>query len=92
MSSTPNIPERQNNPTHFGGDGLYDSTGVEEAGSLTVSIGEQLDSASRQSVAALQRSASSILDYVRRNPVRVAIGAAGVAALLAAWSRRASRY
>jgi hypothetical protein len=92
MSSTPNFPERSHNPAQSGGDGLYDPAAVEQESSLTVSVQDQLDNASRRSLEAVQRSASSIFDYVRRNPVRVAIGVAGVAALLAAWSRRSSRY
>jgi hypothetical protein len=92
VNSTPDISERPNNPTHSGGDGLYDSPGVEQASSLKVELQEQLDSASRQSLETIRRSANSIFDYIRRNPGRVAIGVAGVAALLAAWSRRANRY
>jgi len=92
MSSTPDLSEQPHNPTQFGGDGLYDSTGVEGATSLTAPVEEQIDSTSRKSLEALQRSANSIFDYVRRNPVGVAVGVAGVAALLAAWSRRANRY
>jgi hypothetical protein len=92
MNSTPNMPEHPHNPTHFGGNGLYDSSGVEQVAPLKEELREQLDSASRQSLESLQRSTNSILDYVRRNPMRVAIGVAGVAALLAAWSRRRTRY
>jgi hypothetical protein len=92
MSSTPDFSERPQGSMNLGDGDLYDSSGVEEATSLTVQGEGQLDESSRQSLAALQRSANSIFDYVRRNPVRVAIGVAGVAALLAAWSRRANRY
>jgi len=84
MNSTANTPTT--------GDELYDSAVVAEASSLTVQVEEQLDEGSRQSMEALQRSTNSIFDYVRRNPVGVTIGVAGVAALLAAWSRRANRH
>ena len=91
MSSTPNFSDSPHNPTQLGDAGLYDSTGVEQETSLSTAVEEQPDSTSRESLEALQRSANSIFDYVRRNPVRVAIGVAGVAALLAAWSKRADR-
>lgn len=96
MSSTPDFSQQQpQRSASFGDDGLYDSSRPEEASPLTVQVQEQLDEGSQRSLEALQRSSSAIFDYVRRNPVRVAIGAAGVAgvaALLAAWSRRANRY
>jgi hypothetical protein len=42
MNATSIPPDRPRNPTHFGGDGLYDKSGVEEATSLEHSMSSLL--------------------------------------------------
>jgi hypothetical protein len=88
MSSTPNPPERPHNPTHFGGEGLYESSGVEEESSLKVQLGDQLDEITRRSLQATQRSAGSMLDVVRSNPIPVLLAVGGLVWLLASRNRR----
>lgn len=94
MSSTPdpNAADRPHNPTHFGGEGLYESTGMEEESSLKVRLGEQLDSATRRSLQMAQSSTNSAVEFVRRNPVPVVLAIAGVALLVAAMSWRRSAH
>jgi hypothetical protein len=42
MNATSIPPDRPRNPTHFGGDGLYDKSGVEEATRLEHSMSSLL--------------------------------------------------
>ena len=86
MSSTPNPPDRPDNPTHFGGEGLYESTGMEQESSLKVRLGDHLDSVTRGSLQMAQRSSTSTLDFIRSNPIPVLLAVGGLAWLLA--SRR----
>jgi hypothetical protein len=86
MSSTPNPPDRPHDPTRFGGEGLYESTGMEQETSLKVRLGDHLDSVTRESMQMAQRSSTSTLDFVRSNPIPVLLAVGGLVWLLA--SRR----
>jgi hypothetical protein len=88
MNSTPNPPERPHNPTHLGGEGLYESTGMEQESSLKVRLGDHLDSVTRESMQMAQRSSSSALDFVRSNPIPVLLALGGLVWLLASRRRR----
>ena len=90
MSSTPNPPDRPHNPTHFGGEGLYESTGMEQESSLKVRLGDHLDSVTRGSLQRAQRSGTSTLDFIRSNPIPVLLAVGGLAWLLASRRRRSS--
>ena len=90
MSSTPNPPDRPHNPTHFGGEGLYESTGMEQESSLKVRLGDHLDSVTRGSLQMAQRSSTSTLDFIRSNPIPVLLAVGGLAWLLASRRRRSS--
>jgi hypothetical protein len=94
MNSTPDALERPRNPTQFGGDGLYDSTGAvehsdaEQGTSLKVQLGEHLDGATRGSLQAAEGSASSIFEFARRHPISILVAVGGIAAIFAALNRR----
>lgn len=90
MSSTPNAPERPHDQTDFGGEGLYESTGMEQESSLKVRLGDHLDSVTRGSLQMAQRSSSSAFDFIRSNPIPVLLAIGGLVWLLG--SRRRSHY
>jgi hypothetical protein len=90
MSANPPETERPHNPTHFGGDGLYESAGNDDSGSLGVTLGDQLDSATRRALLN-ERGASTRDDYARRNRLPLLLVAGGIAALLVALTRRSMR-
>jgi hypothetical protein len=87
-------PERPRDPTHFGGEGLYDN---ENEGSLKVPLDEQLDSATKQSLGGEtdERSGRSqsdaVWDFARRNHVPAVLAVGGVAVLLGMLIRRSTR-
>ena len=91
MSSTPNPPDRPHDPTHFGGEGLYESTGMEQESSLKVQLGDHLDSITRESMQMAPRSSTSTLDFIRSNPIPVLLAVGGLVWLLAS-RRRHSTY
>jgi hypothetical protein len=86
MSSTPNPPDRPHDPTHFGGEGSYESTGMEQESSLKVRLSDHLDRVTRGSMQMAQRSSTSTLDFIRSNPIPMLLAVAGLVWLLA--SRR----
>jgi hypothetical protein len=91
MSSTPNPPDRPHDPTHFGGEGLYESTGMEQESSLKVRLGDHLDSITQESMQMAQRSSNSTMDFIRSNPIPVLLAVGGLVWLLAS-RRRDSTY
>jgi hypothetical protein len=87
MSSNPSDLERPHNPTHFGGEGLYDSAEVESDSSLKVSLGDHLDPSTRRSLASEQRGGFAVSSGgVNRLPLFLALGSA--ACLVAYVARR----
>jgi hypothetical protein len=92
MSSTFTTPEHPNSSTQYGGDGSYDSAGVEKVSSLRVRLGEQLDRASRESLDDWQNSSNSLLNYVRRNPLAAALAIGAIALAVTTLTRRANRH
>ncbi len=88
MNSTSIPPERQGNPTHFGGEGLYESTGTEEATSLKVRLGDHLDSMTQGSLQVARRSTGPMVDVLKQNPLAVALAVAGFVWLLTSQRRR----
>jgi len=95
-SSVP--PERPKNPTHFGGEGLYDadtqrSDGSAMAGdaSLRVPLGEQVDSATKDSLQGAQgTSGRSVWEFAKRNHVPALLAAGGIVWLIVTLLRRSS--
>jgi hypothetical protein len=88
MSSNPPETERPRNPTHFGGEGLYESPS-DDASSLRVSLGDRLDSSTRRELLAERSDAA--LDFARRNWVPLLIAAGGIGLLIGALARRSFR-
>jgi len=89
MSSNPPETERPRNPTHFGGEGLYESQGEDDASSMRVSLGDHLDSATRGEL--LAERADSALDFARRNWLPLLIAVGGIGLLVGALTRRSTR-
>ena len=84
--------ERPQNPTHFGGEGLYDESAVQEAEPLKAPLGEQIDQATRQSIQAVNRTGQTLWNTVRRNPIPVALALGGLAYLFVSMARRSTRH
>jgi hypothetical protein len=89
MSSNPPETERPRNPTHFGGEGLYEAQSDDDASSMRVSLGDHLDSSTRQEL--LAERADSALAFARRNWVPVLIAAGAIGLLVGAFTRRSFR-
>ena len=79
-------PERPTNPTHFGGEGLYDSKPDPAAeandASLKVPLGEQMDDAARESLVSEQTDPRSLWDFARRNHLLTLLAVGGLVWLL----------
>ena len=71
-------------------DDLYDSADASDSTTLKVQLGEHLDSATRRSLQVAQRSSSSALDFLRRNPVPLLIAVGSLVWLVAARNRRST--
>ena len=90
MSSNPPETERPRNPTHFGGEGLYESPGGDEASSMRVRLGDHLDGTTRRELLS-EHPGDAALDFARRNRLPLLVAAGGIAALLFALTRRSLR-
>jgi hypothetical protein len=69
-------PERPVNPTHFGGDGLYEA--------------DAQDAGAGSSQMSSQRSQSALWDFARRNHVPTVLAVGGFVWLLASLVRRST--
>jgi hypothetical protein len=85
-------PERPTNPTHFGGDGLYDSAAqtadTSADASLKVPLSEHLDRATIGSLEVEQRSQGSMWASAKRNHVPALLAVGGLLWLLTTLVRR----
>jgi len=95
MSWNPNATDRSANSTQFGDAGLYDPTNTQEDSSLKVQLGEHLDPQTRSSLESGQSpmtgSLDSMMQFVKRNPIPLALAAGGLVWLLMSGSRRFRR-
>jgi hypothetical protein len=89
MSSNSPGMERPRNPTHFGGDGLYDAPYTEEANPLKLSLSDHLDASTRSLLS--EHSASSTLSVARRNRLPMLFALGGIVWLLVSLTRRSVR-
>lgn len=92
MSPTPNPPERPSNAAHLEGEGLYDSTGMEQESSLKVRLGDHLDSFTRGALQTSQRGNTSALGFIRSNPIPVLLAVGGLVWLFASRRRRSDYW
>ncbi len=98
MNSNAPQTEPSQNATRFGSEGLYDSANVvnsdtdsaSDTSSMRVSLGDYLDDSTRESLLETARP-SSRRDFYKRNWIPLVAGAAGVALLLTALTRRSMR-
>lgn len=74
-----------------GGNGLYSSTDTQEDSSLRVQLGEHLDPSTRGALESgpTTMTPNAIMDFVKRNPVPLALAAGGLLWLLTSrrWRR-----
>jgi hypothetical protein len=91
-------PERPRDPTHFGGEGLYEpladtdkSADRGDDSSLKVALGEQLDAPMTDALGAARSRKDSMWDFARRKHVPALLAAGGVVWLLGVLIRRATR-
>jgi hypothetical protein len=83
-------PERPKNPTHFGGEGLYEAKG--DDASLKVPLGEHVDNATKESLEGEQLPKSgSVWEFARRNHVPALLAAGGIVWLIATLVRKSTR-
>lgn len=87
MSTNSSDLGRPRNPTHFGGEGLYDASSVEDAGPLKVRLGDQMDGATRRSLLA-EGPANSARSFIKRYPVATALALGSIGWLLVSLTRR----
>lgn len=87
MSTNPSESERPHNPTHFGGEGLYEESSVAEAGPLKAPLGDQLDSATRQALESGETT-SSPQSFMQRYRIPTLLVMGAVAGLLVMLARR----
>jgi hypothetical protein len=83
-SSVP--PEQPVNPTHFGGEGLYES----EAGTSGTAGTSAPDNGADPSVKSPQDSQSPLWDFAKRNHVPAVLAVGGVVWLLVSLVRRST--
>jgi hypothetical protein len=87
-------PERPKDPTHFGGEGLYESKAETAEGgqesSLKVPLGEHVQSATRESLAGDQSAQGSVWEFAKRNHVPTLLAVGGIAWLIGALVRRST--
>jgi hypothetical protein len=88
-------PERPKDPTHFGGEGLYgpqaDASATADDDTLKVPLSEHLGSAEQGLAHGNRRPDDSAWAFAKRNHVPALLAIGGIAWLLAALIRRATR-
>jgi hypothetical protein len=87
MNATSIPPERPKNPTHFGGEGLYESAGSGAAPPFDAPPSDPSDLSHRADRAG-KRPTSALLAAVRRNTVPLVIALGGLIWLVASQRRR----
>ena len=90
-------PERPTNPTHFGGEGLYESqsqtaetSDSSNDSSLKVPLVEHVEPATRDSLMHDRTARGSPFDFVKRNRLHTVLAVGGVAWLLWRLVRRST--
>jgi hypothetical protein len=88
-------PERPTNPTHFGGDGLYepkpDTSDIADT-AFKVPLSEHLDGATMGSLEGEQHAEGSLWDFAKRNHVPALVAIGGIVWLLASLVRRSTEH
>jgi hypothetical protein len=91
-------PERPRDPTHFGGEGLYEPLADTDKSvdrvadsSLKVPLGEQLEDPMKDALGAARSTKDSLWDFARRKHVPALLAAGVVVWLLGVLIRRSTR-